>query len=584
MKIRFYSSSAQVPDFFNQQRGTVIALKVHNRTNHRLLTLSSHLKGVIMKKRLCTTLIGLLAMQAAVAVPTIYPTEVSHLSTIINPTNSNLVSDNVDPNTFWVLPPNTGASEVGNLHSLNANIGFCREMGDLQGYSRQTSEKINELVAKEVEQQNVIDSKLDEIARAKINAARFAQENDIEELVKMDERVAEIEDRIVVLSDELQTCTQNCSDLRSQKRILQKEKREELRIRRRFAAQHRYASREYQQRMAVVEAMEDQVKDLRESHSELRARLLSVKSTFISLYSSFAKMEGARASIKFKNDWESNLVALRENNPSYSFQKIPTQNAVITTALNGLEGIPAAGGILSYNMDGQFSEGTLRLPAYPEETTGLVTLSLIGACPMVHPEYFDIDLPNGTQEMSYGLTVSYEYPTAFVVSATAKYNMYKMYQKIAKSKKRGGLFRSKRMTSLKEKTFFRDSFKVEWKEQDPQHSLSAEEKAELEREWRNAIFGRLAAIGLPAAAAAGTLELPAPPASGAVVLGNSLQNNRMCQSNAYCMGAAIGVKVLGAIFGSSTSTNNYTNIQDAELTEEWSRETVIYKPWISTYQ
>lgn len=537
-----------------------------------------------MKQRFTLALIGLVGIKSAMAVPTIYPTEVSHLSSIINPTNSNLVSDTMDKHKFFVMPPNTGKSEVSNLHSLSANLGFCREMSDLQTYSRETVEGLQRLREKENEKMDEIDLKVEAITAARKDLAKYAHENNLEEITYIDERVDVIEARITELSDQMQTCRQGCRDLRQQIKVLQAEKREELKRRRTITSENRTAARKYKQKENVVSALEKELELMEEQLDKMKDRLVRMRTTFLNMYSSFSKLEGAKATISFSNKWEKNLNELRENNPGYSFQKIQTQNAVITSALAGIESLPTTGAVLSYRMGGNFSEGALKLPAYPEESSGLVTLSLVGACPMLHPDYFDVNLPNGTGQMSYGLTVSYEYPSAFKVEATAKYNMYKMYQKIVKSKKRGGFFSSRRTTSVEEKTYFRDSFKVEWKEQDSANSLTSEEKLELEREWRHAIFGRLAAVGLPAAASAGTLELPTPPQTGAVVLGNALQRNRACQSNVYCMGATIGVKVLSAVFGSSKATNSYTNIQDAELTEEWSREKVIYKPWISTYK
>lgn len=201
---------------------------------------------------------------------------------------------------------------------------------------------------------------------------------------------------------------------------------------------------------------------------------------------------------------------------------------------------------------------------------------------MIHPDYFDIQTPNSTEEMAYGMTVSYEYPTSFVAEATATYNMHKMYQKIARSGSSGGFFSSRSWSSVEERTYFSDSFKVSWVEQDSANSIPDEKKADLEREMRNNIFARMATIGLPAVANAGALvSPPALSASGAVVLANSLQ--KTCPGNYYCVGAAMALNVLDAIFGSKSTTSSYTNIQDVDSVESWSRKKVVFKPWVSSY-
>src|SRR4051794_25558549 len=93
-----------------------------------------------MKIRTLTSLLmagGMTALMAesALATPTIYPKTLTFLSAIENPTNSNLVADDADPRVIWVMPPNTATSKVEGLHTLTANVGYCQEMADLQGYS-----------------------------------------------------------------------------------------------------------------------------------------------------------------------------------------------------------------------------------------------------------------------------------------------------------------------------------------------------------------------------------------------------------------------------------------------------------------
>lgn len=538
----------------------------------------------MMKTKLSFALASICLVNTAFAVPTIYPLKVTKLSELKNTTNSNLIADTDDESVFWVMPPNSGTSEVKSLHTITSNIGFCKEMADLQTYSRETVQRMNQLVKAETESKFQVDAKLSQLAKARQQLAEYVVVSNLSELEHIDLRVDSIEIEIKDLTEQLMSCTQSCESLKDQISTLSREKREETLRRRNIFAKHAKAAKAYERKKATVAAIKSELEDMEESWIKLNDKLIKIHNSFIQIYSSFSKLEGARASIVFDNKWDANIATLREENPTFSFQKIQTQNAIITTSIAEVKNFPSDGAIMSYDMGGSVSEGKLALPSYPENVTGNVRLSLLGACPVLHPDYYDINLPNGTDQMKYGMTVSYEYPTAFVASAKAKYNMYKMYQKIMKSGSKGGFFRSKSWSSVEEKTFFRDEFSVEWKEQDGSNAIPDAEKIELEKEMRNQVLGRLAAIGLPTVTNPGQLVTPGIPQSGAVVLGNSLANNRACQANIYCTAAGIGIKFMAAIFGSSSTAASYTNIQDMELVESWSRQKVVFKPWISSYR
>ena len=51
------------------------------------------------------------------AEPTLYPKDVSILSNIKNSTTSNIMADEVDPRTVWVLPPNSATAVAMGLHT-----------------------------------------------------------------------------------------------------------------------------------------------------------------------------------------------------------------------------------------------------------------------------------------------------------------------------------------------------------------------------------------------------------------------------------------------------------------------------------
>lgn len=537
-----------------------------------------------MKNKILVTTMGALLTNFAAATPTIYPKDLTFLSVIQNPTNSNLVADDSDLKVIWVMPPNTAASKVEGLHTITSNVGFCKEMADIQSYSATMSAKMKDLQLKEVESENVVKAMSDKISDARQNLSRYVAQNNLLDIQNLDDRLTIIESDIKSLNEKLETCDQNCQEILGQLRDLRSE-RQGLTIDRRSMAQSRLiAVREMEKKKASVVAYEKDLEDLEGRWIKIRDRLEDMRSRFIDMYKTFGQLEGSRAAISFESNWDENVNELQKVNPGFDFKRIHTQNAVVLTNLVNSADIPGAGAVMGYDIGGQYSNGKINFPSYPQSLMGNVRLSLIGTCPILHPDLFNIKIPNGTDQMKYGMTISYEFPSSFEVDATAKYNMHKMYQKIAKSGRKGGLFSSKKWNSIEEKTFFRDEFKVTWNEQDVANSLTEEQKADYEKEMRDNVFGRLAAIGLPTVTNPGILVTPDAGPTGAAVLAGSLSKNKACQVNIYCAGAAIGVKVLDAIFGSSSSSSSYTNIQNVDMTERWSRSQVVYKPWISSYR
>lgn len=537
-----------------------------------------------MKKFNLLTMSLALMSTSVLATPTIYPTDVSLLSSIHNPTNSNLVADDTDPNLIWVMPPNSAYSVVNGLHTITANVGFCREMANLQSYSRDMSEKMADLQKRETEDERVISEMRDRISDARQELSDFIVSEKLHNINQIDDRILAVETQLAELNETHNSCEVNCREISAQILDLRKERMALTRQRREVSRDKIRSVREMDRKKSALEGYVSDLEDYEKRFEKLKTNLDNMRSRFVSMYSHFGKMEGARASISYESNWDKNIQELQHSNPRVSFQQIPTQNAVISTSLMAGNGIPGENAVLSYEISGNSSDGKITYPSYPSNMSGNLRLSLIGTCPMLHPEMFDVNRENGTDKMRYGMVISYEFPSSFSMDVTATYNMYKMYQKVVKSKKRGGFFSSSKKTSISEKTFFRDEFKVVWNEQDQANSLSEEQKADYEKELRDNIFGRLAAIGLPTVPNPGALVAEATDPNGAAVLASSLASNNACRVNKWCTAAAIGINVLNAVFGSSSSAASYTNIQDAELVERWSRKQVVYKPWISSYR
>lgn len=515
------------------------------------------------------------------ALPTLYPLNVTLLSQIENKTNSNLVADNADPKVIYVMPPNKAFSYVEGLHTLSANLGFCREIRDLQGYGRNITARIAALAEKEEERFQVYESKRQIVTEAKLKMAQFVVENNLQEVSELEEAISENQRLITEVTEKMNTCEQSCDSLKEEfkdLRSLRKELNERKRV---LQDSHRGKYEKYARQLSKVKALEADLQASQEDWDNLSSSLMKLRNDFQGMYKNYGELEGAYAAVQFSSNWDQNIEDLRATNPGFDFKKIPTENAVITSNILDLKNVPSSAAILGYMIGGEYQDGHMKLPSYPENLSGNVRLSLLGACPVLHPDYFDINLPTGTDKMRYGLTVAYEFPSAFTTRVKINYNMYKLYKKVVSSGSRGGFFSRKSWTSVEERTFFKDGFSVDWLEQDASNRLTEVEKADMEREMRNSIFARLAAIGLPAAANAGQLVLPPVSPSGAIVLSNGLKKH--CPGNKYCVIGSVALDVLDSIFGSSKASASYTNIQEAWLSDEWSSTIVTNKPWVTTY-
>lgn len=535
-------------------------------------------------KKLMTTLTTALIAGSAFATPTIYPTDVTLLSNIKNPTNSNLVADDADQHVIWVMPPNTAYSKVGNLHTITSNIGFCQEMANIQSYSLSLTASLKTMQDKSTASQDKLEAIQLKLNNARQELAQYKTSNNLQEFTTIDDRLAIVEEQISGLTDKLNSCGDHCSEVSVQLSELRSERSELVKQRRDLSKDRAAAVRMMDKKQAAVNAYEVEFSEAEQQFTKISEDILRTRNSLLGMYKEFAKMEGARAAVSFESDWDKNIQELENNNPNFVFKQIQTEKAHVSTSLMAGNSLPGDSAVLAYEISGKSVSGGIEFSAYPPSFSANLRLSLIGACPMLHKDLFNIPVENGTDQMKYGMIVSYEYPTSVEASLHIEYYMYKMYQKIVKSKTKGGFFSSSKKTSVTEKNFFREEFITTWREQDSTYKYTDEEKADIEKEIRDDMFARMAANALPVIPNPGTLIAESAPANGAAVLGASLAKNKACRANQWCTAATIGVNVLNAVFGGSSSAASYTNIQDIKQEVDWTRKQVVMKPWISSYR
>ena len=198
------------------------------------------------------------------------------------------------------------------------------------------------------------------------------------------------------------------------------------------------------------------MKDEEDGFTNVRKRLQEASDEISKNYLIFGRLEGGLTAFKYISKWDENVKALRQANPGIIFEKIQTANAKLASSLVGVNANFSGGAIIAYEVPGTTSaNGILELSAFPENFSANAVLSLLGACPIVHPETFKhaTQIPT-VNDMQYGLTVAYEFPSNFIISAKAKYNLHKMYTKTVSSGSSGGFLSSRSWTNVSETTDF----------------------------------------------------------------------------------------------------------------------------------
>jgi hypothetical protein len=112
--------------------------------------------------------------------------------------------------------------------------------------------------------------------------------------------------------------------------------------------------------------------------------------------------------------------------------------------------------------------------------------------------------------------------------------------------------------------------------------LTDDQRMAQERAARDDIYSRLYALAIPTSPDKSLLlAAGAPPQHGAVVVADDLM--KACPGNVYCVAGSFILQGLDAIFGSSSTSSSYTQIQDIDLQETWSLNKVVMKPGITTF-
>lgn len=523
----------------------------------------------------------------AMAQPTAFPTRPNDLLKVLNPTSSTVLSDTDDARMAWVLPPTGGTAAPTGFNAASGNNNFCSEMADLQGISREFVLEIAKNELKKAEYSPVVQEKQEEYYKMKkIAAGLFASNMDLQKVLNLEDRLSEIEDRLVVLYEKQEKCgdpeSTLCVQIEAEIEALRKESKEIKDETRELRKTIRVEYRDYKRALEKAEVANDEWDEARKRIQKISESLISARKSFLDMYAYLGKLEGGFANVNYSLGWDANVNSLRGNNSDYRFEKIPIYNTVVNVGFPGgsskdsyLASLPA---VLNYAVNGVSYDpwnvnAPQKLNGLPEKMAMTLRLSTIGTCPMINPERFDIPKSNAGVPVM-GMAALYEYPSAFKMNVKASYNLNRFYNLIKKFSTEGGFFSTGSMSQVRNEPEDKETFSINWQEQDPANLVSEAEKKAVETALKEELATR--ALKLMASPLMdGTVHpesAPPLPERGGMVLAKGLEDTCGWYS-LYCVGGAWILRGADAIFGSSSSEEEFTKTYNLTVEEEWSKTT-----------
>jgi hypothetical protein len=517
------------------------------------------------------------------AMPSIYPTKEWQNVHLENQTTSSLVSDDQNLSTLWVLPPSAGTAQADGLYLPSASLQFCNQMTVLASASEKLTKRIADLTLEYENKQEEAKSSREVYLAAKAEAESFlATSAGARELDDISARQIIIEQRLNILYSDLEKCDKSCDQLRTEIKSLNSEKTTLILRRTSLTVTANAELQKYNRLKAKADALKNNFDTVGDDITVIKNKLFMARNDLFDLYKILSTLEGGYTDVVYDSNWNKNVQSIRNSNPSFNVNPIPTKGGVANAFLissdgpNYLSSLPS---VLDYTVMGNKPTQQIELYSFPDRLTATLRLSLVGACPMKFPDYFKVKTnPDG--KISFGLSVSYSFPSVYRTKVTFKYNLNSIYRKVVESGSSGGFFSSKSWTNISEEKFTKEDFEVNWREEDPQNILPNDEKMKIEKEIKADLIQR--ALNYVATPDLSTLSPAASPAHGALVVAEGL-NNVCGLSNVYCAIGSWALKGLDSIFGSSGSSASRFILQDVKITETWSRETVRYTPAITSF-
>lgn len=524
---------------------------------------------------------SILATTVASAAPSVYPPSSNKLDIVVNNSPAVVIADHQDSNTLWVLPPNTGSVETSG-HWLGANTGFCSSMAIIQSHMEDMNSKRGDYQEDAGEVMEDIAELEQELAEAEAEAAEYYVDEELETVATAYERLEEAEARLDALLDRKSACDldTDCDTIEAEieaQRAVVDQLDEELKD---WRKEHREDWKAFRKREKLVEKIERKL-DRRIKRAQKYQRYISlITGEMLDAYLQFGRLEGGYMNIQFDSLWEDATQQIRDDNPFFNVQKVPTKDVRINMQLVPVNSsgtyVNSGESILGYSVNGR-SGSTAdiddTLPSLPETMGGNVRLSLVGACPIASPGLFPVATANDGNPL-FGLTASYKFPSTFRTQASVQYNLWNVYRELKSMKRKGGFFKTKVTKKQSRQLEFGSDTVFSFNDET---GMLPSEKQQIKDELMAGIVSELAVLmGIP---------LPTPmqpettldnaPANGATVLADGVRDT--CGFNIYCKGVSWILRAASATFGSSESEAQLQQSYNYFITREYSTSEIQWR-------
>ncbi|MGI0116195.1 hypothetical protein [Zooshikella sp. RANM57] len=423
-------------------------------------------------------------------------------------------------NTAYVLPPVFGDVKVSGI-APNMNVGFCSNLkntqegtkaisASLQNYTKRLDE-INLQIQQEV-YERVVKLYTD---LAPIEASKKIIE---EEKAALSQRESLALEGVVTAKNDYLTCKKiavepltECAEEYDAYKEGKAKYAEVSNLLNEKSREYFKTAREYETIMRQIEAEDKKVEKLTASQTAIVNKLNELEGYLLTAYKNYAGLEGMTASLAYYMPWMKLVDDYQQLNPGVNFVQMPIKNAsfhvhTFNAELGDIAArLPAAlsvraAGITSGVLEKPSGDGTepqrLKDPSnkkvmFGTSFSGQVRLSLVGACPLL-----DIQgnvKPDVTEQLH-----AYMAPNAFLEyevkvrrGYTANYNLYRMYEKIVKSKSKRGLFKSKKKTKITENKDGNEGFAITFDGDSGEFSYSDEEQNKITQDVLNTLLNRV---------------------------------------------------------------------------------------------
>ncbi len=519
------------------------------------------------------------------AEPTHYPKQeiVDAFDRIKRIPEVSLIPDEVSPNLVWVLPPKIASASVSKLEGPTANLLRCSELvtlseifqknwESLKEFRVRWEDKKKELVVLQ-DQKNLVDR---EAAALFIDESVSAYENldslyrttsaRIKELYNMIQgQPYENREALYVEIDRLKEENDKVYD-----KLLAVHSEQPIKI------------EKYKKKKAEANSLKNSIDDTYNFYTKLRNEYTDFERSLTDATASYSRLMGGTTRLKYRSEWDNYIRQLQVLNPTYSFEKIKTKNAELSAGSSSQNSFGANGAVgRIFTPGATIVEGNavVKFNEFPEVLDATSELSLIGACPLVHPEWFPTATPVAS---TYGIVIGYDIETLVNLDISADYNFYKMYQRVEEHKRKGGIFSSSSSATVSEKTILKDSLVVDFN--DPEHIYPLDKKLDYITFIRSEVIKRFVMHGTQNLHDRMIiLDMVNPPLSAAGQLAEQLGADENCQRSSYCKYSALGLGFLNAAFGSTKISTVYTNTMSENVQDRYHERTKFTQSFITSF-